>query len=140
MRKWLRSGVLMLAALAAAGMAGGSGWLGISAAAARESAASDGSRALDAIVAAGLPGAAQRTLRLIRQGGPFPYAKDGTVFGNRERLLPARPRGYYREYTVATPARYGRGARRIICGGKLQSIGDCYYTDDHYSSFKRIVG
>ncbi|MGA0612180.1 ribonuclease domain-containing protein [Caldimonas sp. KR1-144] len=87
-----------------------------------------------------LPPEAQRTQRLIRAGGPFPYAKDGTVFGNRERLLPRAPRGYYREYTVPTPGSRDRGARRIVCGGKPPTAPvACYYTDDHYASFRLIA-
>ncbi|WP_419186833.1 ribonuclease domain-containing protein [Caldimonas thermodepolymerans] len=87
-----------------------------------------------------LPRQAQETHRLIRKGGPFPYEKDGTVFFNRERLLPASPRGYYREYTVKTPGVRHRGARRIVCGGRIPTTPDnCYYTDDHYASFRRIV-
>lgn len=87
-----------------------------------------------------LPVEAQRTERLIRAGGPFPYEKDGTVFGNRERLLPRQSRGYYREYTVKTPGVRHRGARRIVCGGKPPTQPEaCYYTDDHYASFRRIV-
>jgi ribonuclease T1 len=77
---------------------------------------------------------------LIQQGGPFPYEKDGTVFGNRERQLPQQKRGYYREYTVKTPATKNRGAIRIVCGGAKPKAADaCYYTDDHYASFKRIT-
>ena len=76
----------------------------------------------------------------IYQGGPFRYDKDGTVFGNRERILPAKNRGYYREYTVKTPSERSRGARRIICGGLKPAVPDaCYYTDDHYASFRKIV-
>lgn len=87
-----------------------------------------------------LPRQAQDTHRLIRSGGPFPFEKDGTVFGNRERLLPAKPRGHYREYTVKTPGQRDRGARRIVCGGQPPSAPEaCYYTDDHYASFRRIV-
>lgn len=87
-----------------------------------------------------LPSQARTTYRLILAGGPFPYEKDGTVFGNRERLLPAQRRGYYREYTVKTPWVRHRGARRIVCGGTQPSAPEsCYYTADHYSSFKRIV-
>ncbi|TDM05811.1 MAG: ribonuclease [Ideonella sp. MAG2] len=87
-----------------------------------------------------LPAEAQRTERLILAGGPFPYSKDGTVFGNRERLLPRQARGYYREYTVPTPGSRDRGARRIVCGGRqVQAPDACFYTDDHYASFKRIV-
>lgn len=87
-----------------------------------------------------LPPEAQQTARLIERGGPFPFQKDGTTFGNRERLLPAMPRGYYREYTVRTPRSRDRGARRIVCGGKPPSTTEsCFYTDDHYASFRRIV-
>ncbi|MFN0182868.1 MAG: ribonuclease domain-containing protein [Aquabacterium sp.] len=87
-----------------------------------------------------LPAQARETERLIRSGGPFPYDKDGTVFGNRERQLPARQRGFYREYTVRTPGVRHRGARRIVCGGEPPSRPEaCYYTADHYTSFKRIV-
>lgn len=89
---------------------------------------------------AALPLEAQQTAVLIRRGGPFPYAKDGSVFGNRERLLPQRRRGYYREYTVPTPQARDRGARRIICGGaRLAEPVACYYTADHYASFTRIA-
>lgn len=86
-----------------------------------------------------LPRQAVATLRLIETGGPFPYEKDGVVFFNRERLLPRHPRGYYHEYTVPTPRARDRGARRIVCGGPKKQVDDCYYTDDHYASFKRIA-
>lgn len=92
------------------------------------------------VALAQLPEQAQHTERLIRSGGPFPYSKDGTVFGNRERLLPREKRGYYREYTVKTPGSRDRGARRIVCGGEKPAAPEaCYYTADHYASFKRIV-
>jgi ribonuclease T1 len=81
-----------------------------------------------------------QTEQLIRAGGPFPYAKDGTVFGNRERILPREKRGWYREYTVKTPGSRDRGPRRIVCGGDKPSAPQaCWYTADHYASFKRIV-
>jgi ribonuclease T1 len=87
-----------------------------------------------------LPAQAQETEQLIRRGGPFAYAKDGSVFGNRERQLPLGRRGYYREYTVKTPGAPDRGARRIVCGGSQPTKPDaCYYTGDHYASFARIV-
>ena len=87
-----------------------------------------------------LPRQAQEVHRLILVGGPFRYEKDGTVFGNRERLLPGQKRGYYREYTVPTPGLSHRGARRIVCGGPEPRTPDaCYYTEDHYSSFRLIV-
>nr|WP_235538211.1 MULTISPECIES: ribonuclease [Roseateles] len=86
-----------------------------------------------------LPVQAQETHRLVHAGGPFPYAKDGVVFGNRERLLPRKARGFYREYTVKTPGARTRGARRLICGGTPPTTPEvCYYTDDHYASFKRV--
>lgn len=95
---------------------------------------------LDTVPLSTLPAEAQQTSRLIRSGGPFPYAKDGTVFGNRERLLPPRPRGHYREYTVKTPRSRDRGARRIVCGGERPVEPEvCYYTADHYASFVRIA-
>lgn len=94
----------------------------------------------NAIAAADLPLQGQRTYALILQGGPFPHDKDGSVFGNRERLLPREKRGYYREYTVETPGARNRGARRIVCGGARVKLPDvCYYTSDHYSSFRMIL-
>ena len=86
-----------------------------------------------------LPRHGRETYELIRLGGPFPFEKDGTVFGNRERLLPANKRGYYREYTVRTPGSRDRGARRIVCGGPSRTPHACYYTADHYASFRQIV-
>ena len=92
------------------------------------------------LAVAELPKEGRQTYQRILQGGPFAYEKDGSVFGNRERLLPAHRRGYYREYTVETPGARNRGARRIVCGGFRRTAPDaCYYTSDHYSSFKRIV-
>ena len=93
-----------------------------------------------AVSVAELPQEAQATERLIRAGGPFPYSKDGVVFGNRERALPKQPRGFYREYTVTTKGSRDRGARRIVCGGPVPMNPEtCFYTDDHYTSFRRIV-
>ncbi|MEO8123047.1 MAG: ribonuclease domain-containing protein [Burkholderiales bacterium] len=87
-----------------------------------------------------LPREARATEIAIRSGGPFNYNKDGAVFGNRERRLPSETRGYYREYTVPTPGAPDRGARRIVCGGTQPTVPDaCYYTADHYTSFRRIV-
>ena len=82
-----------------------------------------------------LPAEARETLALIRHNGPFPYARDGVVFGNREALLPKKERGYYREYTVKTPGTKDRGPRRIVAGRG----GEYFYTDDHYRTFRRIV-
>lgn len=106
-----------------------------------------------AVDAAQLPREARATLALIRRGGPFPYERDGVVFGNYERRLPAQPRGYYREYTVPTPGAGHRGARRIVAGGCEPAggrpraperwtapcaAGEYWYTDDHYRTFRRI--
>jgi ribonuclease T1 len=91
-------------------------------------------RSVGNIAAGDLPSEAKATLKLIKHGGPFPYPKDGTIFNNREGRLPAHKRGYYREYTVKTPGRRDRGARRIIAGAD----GEFYYTDDHYNTFRLI--
>ena len=90
--------------------------------------------AVEVVALAELPPEARQTVLLIRRGGPFPYERDGVVFGNFERLLPIRERGYYREYTVPTPGVKHRGARRVVSGRS----GDLYYTDDHYKSVRRI--
>jgi ribonuclease T1 len=81
-----------------------------------------------------LPKEGQQMLALIDKGGPYPYSKDGAVFGNFEKILPQQSRGYYHEYTVKTPGERDRGARRIVTG----KGDERYYTDDHYKSFRRI--
>jgi len=93
-----------------------------------------GKTAVPEIAAAELPQEARATIALIRKGGPYPHARDGAVFGNFEKRLPAQARGYYREYTVRTPGAKDRGARRIVAG----KGGELYYTNDHYRSFRRI--
>lgn len=109
-------------------------------ASARAPQSADAKTADTTIAAAQLPSQGRDVLTLIQQGGPFRHDKDGTVFGNRERLLPSEARGYYREYTVRTPGVSHRGARRIVCGGRQPTQPDaCYYTEDHYASFRRIV-
>jgi ribonuclease T1 len=118
---WLLSGLLVLCY-----------WLPAYADSAASSAGSEGPRA--EIAVAELPREAQQTLTLIKHGGPFPYERDGILFSNRERVLPKRPRGYYREYTVPTPGAKNRGARRIIAGRD----GEYFYTDDHYRTFHLI--
>lgn len=82
-----------------------------------------------------LPAEARDTLALIDKGGPYPYSRDGVVFGNFEKELPAHPRGYYHEYTVPTPGSRDRGARRIVTGRN----GEVFYTDDHYQSFEAVL-
>ncbi len=100
----------------------------------------EGTSTLATVVVTEMPREAQDTYQAIRKGGPFPYEKDGTVFGNRERLLPRHERGFYREYTVRTPGERHRGARRIVCGGEVPTNPKaCYYTQDHYASFRMIV-
>ena len=90
---------------------------------------------LPAVTLAELPEQARTTLTLVDRGGPFPHRQDGTVFGNIEGRLPARERGYYREYTVPTPGSDDRGARRLVVGVG----GDVYYTADHYGSFHQVL-
>jgi len=142
---WFLKGVLMLKAVATRVRRGF--WsvagvllfvLSVAAVQARQSPSTDG--VASSITLAELPPQGRETYAQIRTGGPFAHAKDGTVFGNRERLLPANQRGYYREYTVRTPGLRDRGARRIVCGGSRPRIPDaCYYTSDHYASFREIV-
>ncbi len=93
---------------------------------------------LPVIAAADLPKEGRAVLADIRSGGPFKYDRDGVVFGNREQLLPSHPRGYYHEYTVPTPGAKNRGARRIVCGGPAKTPVACFYSDDHYRTFRRI--
>ena len=86
-----------------------------------------------------MPKEARETLSMIRKGGPFPYSQDGVIFSNREHALPKQPRGYYHEYTVKTSGSRTRGARRIVCGGNPKSVPtECFYTDNHYESFRKI--
>ncbi len=100
----------------------------------------DSATAFQTVAPGELPKQARETYELIGRGGPFPYQKDGVVFGNRERYLPAHKRGYYHEYTVKTPGSRDRGARRIVCGSQQATAPEvCYYSDDHYASFRRIV-
>lgn len=100
----------------------------------------DAAGSLGSVALSVLPPEAQQTQRLIHAGGPFPSSRDGVVFGNFERVLPRRERGFYREYTVPTPGAQNRGARRIVCGGKRPAQPDaCFYTADHYASFNVIV-
>ena len=130
---WLaRSGAsAALSALLLTGLSGG---------AQAKEAAPTTTPALAEIQLSELPAQAQETHRLILAGGPFPHAKDGVVFGNRERALPRQPRGFYHEYTVRTPGARDRGARRIVCGGlEPQRPEACFYTADHYASFQQIV-
>lgn len=91
--------------------------------------------AVGSICYSALPSQAHDTLDLIDAGGPFPYEQDGTVFQNREALLPSRSTGYYHEYTVITPGSSDRGARRIVTGEQAQ---EDYYTADHYESFDLV--
>lgn len=118
------SGLLLLAAAVSSGVQ------------ANEPTRSQGSTT---VALASLPAQGHETYQLIHQGGPFPFEKDGVVFGNRERLLPSQKRGYYREYTVKTPGSRDRGVRRIVCGGPSTTPVACFYSADHYASFRKIV-
>jgi len=135
MPKWIRLAVLLLLAFVAAEW-----WSARAPTGTPGAGVSNGSPT--AVTAPGarypsfLPPEAIVTLELIGRGGPFPYDRDGTTFQNRERLLPDRPRGYYREYTVETPGSPDRGARRVVTGGQPPEV--YYYTDDHYRSFRRL--
>ncbi|MFF9150067.1 ribonuclease domain-containing protein [Streptomyces sp. NPDC014861] len=142
----VRSGLALLAGLSLflTGCSAGTGTSTATAAPSRTTAtaapapSADGaSRAsgLPVVREAELPPEARETLALIRAGGPFPYARDGVVFSNFERILPRRKRGYYHEYTVRTPGERDRGPRRVVTGG----AGERYYTDDHYESFREVV-
>lgn len=129
LRKW-QAAAVVASCLAA-------GWAGVPQAHARTS---EPAAPLAEVALVNLPSQAQSTYRLVLTGGPFKYDKDGIVFGNRERLLPPKARGHYREYTVPTPGAKNRGARRIVCGGQPPTQPEaCFYTDDHYASFRRIV-
>jgi ribonuclease T1 len=97
--------------------------------------ARDSNAAITVVAVSHLPAEARDTLRLIKQGGPFPFPRDGVVFNNYERILPLQPRGYYHEYTVRTPGVRHRGPRRIVCG----VVPECYYSSDHYRTFQRIA-
>lgn len=92
-------------------------------------------REMHVIAVSALPPEGRETLRLIKQGGPFSYTRDGVIFSNFEKRLPKRERGYYREFTVKTPGVRNRGARRIVCGQPVE----CYYSADHYRTFRRIM-
>ncbi|MDP1856136.1 MAG: ribonuclease domain-containing protein [Candidatus Nitrotoga sp.] len=96
---------------------------------------SDNDREMGVVAVSALPPEGRETLHLIKWGGPFPYPRDGVIFSNFEKRLPKHERGYYREFTVKTPGKRNRGARRIVCG---QSV-ECYYSADHYQTFRRIV-
>ena len=97
--------------------------------------AAEPQRSIPTVNAADLPKEARQTIALIKKGGPYPYKKDGSVFGNFEKFLPLHERGYYKEFTVPSPGARDRGARRIILG----KAGELYYTDNHYASFKRVL-
>lgn len=132
-QRWGKGKAVLSAALVAAGLAVASTVL----VQARSPEPLDAAMAVPVVA---LPTQGQQVMGQISQGGPFRYEKDGSVFFNREGLLPRHKRGYYREYTVPTPGLNHRGARRIVCGGERPRAPDaCFYTEDHYASFRRIV-
>ena len=136
MPKWIRLAVLLLAAFAAAEWWSTRAPIEEPAAVAVDGPSRPTGPEAQARYPSFLPAEAITTLQAIGRGGPYPYDRDGTVFENRERRLPGRPRGYYREYTVETPGSRDRGARRIVAGGEPPEV--YYYTDDHYRSFRRV--
>ncbi|MEV7503525.1 ribonuclease domain-containing protein [Streptomyces sp. NPDC093018] len=136
----LFAGLLVVLAVLLAGCSPtattGSGTTGTRTGASSGSVATPGwAKGMATVPASRLPAEARRTLALIDRGGPYPYSRDGIVFGNFERHLPKHQRGYYHEYTVQTPGSRDRGARRIITG----QGGEFYYTDDHYNSFRAVL-
>ena len=135
--RWLRRALhnWVAAVAVASGLATGSMVCSVAAARGSEVATAPAEVSL-----ATLPAEARATHRRVLTGGPFPFDKDGIAFGNRERQLPPKARGYYREYTVRTPGARDRGARRLVCGGIPPTQPEaCFYTDDHYASFRRIA-
>ncbi|ABF45354.1 guanine-specific ribonuclease N1 and T1 [Deinococcus geothermalis DSM 11300] len=133
--------LLLAGLLAACDVSGGGTQARQSAATVTSTLTRDPTSGLPFIAVRDLPPEGQRTLHLIRAGGPFPYRKDGSVFGNREGVLPRRPAGSYREYTVPTPGEGDRGARRIVCLAVRPPTppdAECYYSADHYTTFRRI--
>ncbi|MEV5875813.1 ribonuclease domain-containing protein [Streptomyces sp. NPDC052101] len=126
---------VLLAGCSSAGSPGGGSGVGGSRPAGTGASAPAWAHGMGTVREAQLPAEARRTLALIDKGGPFPYAKDGVVFGNHEGRLPGHQRGYYHEYTVTTPGSRDRGARRIVTG----QSGEIYYTDDHYNSFRAVL-
>ncbi|HEY2022264.1 ribonuclease [Paraburkholderia sp.] len=134
-RMWLRIKGVLIGATALCALSGSA----TDAIARAHTAPAEANAQLGTVALAQLPREAVDTLNLIAAGGPYLYQKDGIVFGNYERMLPAHRRGYYHEYTVPTPHARNRGARRIVCGGPLQRTDNCYYSDDHYTSFNHIV-
>ena len=76
----------------------------------------------------------------IHSNSPLTYpATDGGHFGNYESILPEEHSNYYREYTVPTPGRTGRGERRLVTGGGTPQDPDVYYYNwDHYGTLCEI--
>ena len=59
----------------------------------------------------------------------------GDVFGNREKLLPAKEGRTWYECDIDTLHKSKRGSKRIV----FSSDGLIYYTEDHYASFVQIT-
>jgi filamentous hemagglutinin len=74
------------------------------------------------------------TIDRITAGISDPHRNDGSTFGNFERRLPIKPRGYYTEYVVRTRGLSGVGPQRLILGRN----NEVYYTPDHYTTFVRV--
>lgn len=89
--------------------------------------------------ASSVPDEVADTEELVKDDGPFPYDQDGSVFQNREGLLPSESSDYYHLYTVPTPGDSTRGSRRIVTGGtSLTDPSTWYYTADDFASFCKL--
>ena len=120
------------------------------------------------ISVAELPPEARNTLQLIKSRGPFPYPRDGVVFGNYEHKLPELPRGCTSDTLLTKSADCGRRCEADAPAPKGSAppcrvryheytvktpgahnrgarrivcgiLPECYYSSDHYRSFYRIT-
>lgn len=84
---------------------------------------------------------------------PMPYSNDGNVHSKPHTGLPAKPAGYYLEYTLIIPGRNtGAKPEPVVIGGATYMTGamlsprgperlmignhrEVYYTPDHYTTF-----
>lgn len=74
------------------------------------------------------------TLKRISNGEAYPHRNDGSVFRNREGILPDKSYGGYKEYVHPAPGSQGPGVQRIVIGNG----GEIYYSPDHYETFINI--
>ncbi len=90
---------------------------------------------MEAVAENRLPEGAKHTLDLINSGRRYPGFRNNIVFHNKEKQLPARPDGYYKEWTVRTKGKTGRGKSRLVSGQN----GELFFTMNHYKSFRWVV-